>query len=417
MSNLKKIFSFAIFAVFIVNYGFVAAAFSPAELKSEIDKRSQELKEINEQILETRNQLGATKSEKRTLQSELNQINSNLKQVDLGIKLSQTSIEKLALEIEETQFGISESEKQIINKKEAIVESLQKLQQASNSGNILTVLLSNKTLADGIFEVQGLVDFQTKLSENINELTVLKEEMGKKLGLVAVKKRSKEIENNNLKNKKIIVEDTKNYRQSILEQTKNKEKNYQQSLTELEKKQEEIGNEIFRLEEDLIKKIDRSILPTPRSGVLAIPTTGKITQNYGYTPFALAGGYKGKAHNGVDFGAPYGTPIFAAEKGKVIAVANQDLYCYKGAYGKFAAIEHENNLTTLYAHLSMYAVKEGESVERGDLIGYVGTTGYAIGSHLHFGVYATQTFRIDSARLNCGPKMPYGGSLNPADYL
>lgn len=204
----------------------------------------------------------------------------------------------------------------------------------------------------------------------------------------------------------------------MLEQTKNSEKIYQQSLTKLQQQQQQIEDEVYNLEVESGLRMNRSILPPARPGVFGLPIAlGIVTQRFGYTAFSAKGAYQGKPHNGLDFGAPVGTPVYAAEKGKVIGVANQDLYCPRGAYGKFIAIEHYNNLTTLYGHLSLWVVKEGDIVEKGQLIGYSGRTGYATGPHLHFGVYASQTFHIDPAHLSCGPKMPYGGALDPAGYL
>lgn len=204
-------------------------------------------------------------------------------------------------------------------------------------------------------------------------------------------------------------------------QTKNQEKIYQQSLTALQQQQQQIEDEIYLVEQSLLLKLDRSLLPKSRPGVLGLPvdpaTPGiAVTQRFGHTTFSAKGAYRGKPHNGLDIGAPNGTPIYAAEKGKVIGAANQDLYCRRGAYGKFVAIEHENNLSTVYGHLSLWVVKEGQTVNKGDLIGYSGHTGYATGPHLHFGVYASQTFYIGSSK-TCGPEMPYGAALNPQDYL
>jgi len=387
------------------------------KLKIEIDKKNQILKELDTQISETKNQLVSTQTQKQTLQTEVKQIDSNIKQVNLGIKKSQTSVEKLGLEIEATQFDIKDSEKKIDEKKKAIVTSLQELQQMDSS-NFLTIFLKNNSLASSVFESQGLIDFQNQLTSDIQDLKNLKEDLNGKLKTTADKKNQKEAESSNLKYKKIIAEETKKYRQTLLEQTKNSEKVYQQSLEALQKQQEQIADEVYNLEIDLGLRMDRSLLPPAHPGVLGLPIAlGVVTQNYGYTAFSNKGAYKGKPHNGLDFGAPVGTPIYAAEKGKVLGVANQDLYCPKGAYGKFVAIEHYNNLTTLYSHLSLWTVKEGDIVTKGQVIGYSGRTGYATGPHLHFGLYASQTFHIDPANLNCGPKMPYGGTLDPAKYL
>ena len=139
-----------------------------------------------------------------------------------------------------------------------------------------------------------------------------------------------------------------------------------------------------------------------------------MTQGYGATDFAK-NGYQGHWHNGVDLAAAIGTPVLAAEDGTIMAAGNQDLYCRKGAYGRFIAINHTDNLTTLYGHLSRILVAKGDIVKRGQVIGYSGQTGYATGPHLHFTVYAQATFYMGISKA-CGP-MPYGGDLNPIGYL
>lgn len=88
-------------------------------------------------------------------------------------------------------------------------------------------------------------------------------------------------------------------------------------------------------------------------------------------------------YNGVDIGAPNGTPIYAAAAGTVIVAKGGG--GYNGGYGNYIVISHENGTQTLYAHMSKLAVSGG-AVEKGDVIGYVGITGKATGYHLHFEV-------------------------------
>jgi murein DD-endopeptidase MepM/ murein hydrolase activator NlpD len=164
-------------------------------------------------------------------------------------------------------------------------------------------------------------------------------------------------------------------------------------------------------------KIDPNAVPTKRKGVLnwPAPESARITQSYGGTSFALSGGYKGKWHNGVDIGGATGSVIAAAEEGVVLAAGNQDLYCRRGAYGKFVVIKHPNNLVTLYAHMSKLNATAGQRVMRGETIGYMGNTGYSSGTHLHFTVYDGTTFSMRGSR-TCGP-MPSGGDMDPQPYL
>ena len=88
-----------------------------------------------------------------------------------------------------------------------------------------------------------------------------------------------------------------------------------------------------------------------------------------------------KAHLGTDFGARRGTPILAAADGKVVFSG------WLGGYGKVVKIRHADNYLSLYAHQSRIKVKRGEKVSKGQVIGYVGSTGRSTGPHLHFGVY------------------------------
>ena len=85
-------------------------------------------------------------------------------------------------------------------------------------------------------------------------------------------------------------------------------------------------------------------------------------------------------HNGIDYGAPYGTPILAAEEGTVIKAE------YYGGYGNCVFIAHENGIETRYGHMSLLNVQVGDVVKRGQQIGLVGSTGHSTGPHLHFEV-------------------------------
>src|SRR5205814_7219124 len=84
---------------------------------------------------------------------------------------------------------------------------------------------------------------------------------------------------------------------------------------------------------------------------------------------------------GIDIAASTGTPIHAAAAGTVI-------YCgWEEGYGNLVAIDHGGNLSTAYGHQSAIAVTCGQTVQQGDVIGYVGSTGHSTGPHLHFEVF------------------------------
>ena len=88
-------------------------------------------------------------------------------------------------------------------------------------------------------------------------------------------------------------------------------------------------------------------------------------------------------YNGVDLGVSYGSPIYAAAPGTVIISRNGG---WNGGYGKYIVVSHPNGTQTLYAHNSDNVVFAGANVIRGQVIGFVGSTGKSTGPHLHFEV-------------------------------
>lgn len=104
----------------------------------------------------------------------------------------------------------------------------------------------------------------------------------------------------------------------------------------------------------------------------------------GYYLRPLLGGRKTQGlhgYNGIDMGAPYNTPILASAAGSVIISRGTG---WNGGYGKYIVVRHPNGTQTLYAHNNRNIVYQGESVVRGQVIGYVGSSGRSTGPHLHF---------------------------------
>ena len=107
--------------------------------------------------------------------------------------------------------------------------------------------------------------------------------------------------------------------------------------------------------------------------------------------------------NGIDIGAPRGTQIYAAADGVVIIARNNG--AWDGGYGNYVVISHPNNTQTLYAHMSHSVVSPGQSVQKGELIGYVGMTGMTTGPHVHFEVRGAATpLRNCSVGSVCSPQ-------------
>ena len=115
------------------------------------------------------------------------------------------------------------------------------------------------------------------------------------------------------------------------------------------------------------------------SGELQRPVPGVVTSKFGRRMHPILG--YSRMHKGMDFRAGYGTPILAATDGKVARAG------WAGGYGKQVRISHGGGLATSYSHMSKFVVKAGQRVRRGQVIGYVGSTGLSTGPHLHYELY------------------------------
>lgn len=194
--------------------------------------------------------------------------------------------------------------------------------------------------------------------------------------------------------------------QDVLGRLEEKNAEYELEKAELEKRIEEASQLIVELEEEIEHNTELYLQVVAEEQALEaniqqliaeferqeaaknIQSTGTyIWPLPGYTPGTRTYGYRThpiygdmRFHSGQDIGAPSGTSIIAADSGVVS-------YCgWNGGYGNCVMINHGGGRVTLYAHMSAYNCSYGQTVNQGDTIGYVGSTGVSTGPHLHFEV-------------------------------
>ncbi len=128
---------------------------------------------------------------------------------------------------------------------------------------------------------------------------------------------------------------------------------------------------------------------------------GMVTSPFGWRTHPLL--HVSELHSGVDWGAPYGTPIFAAGNGEIEEIG------LKGGYGKYVRIKHANGYETAYGHMTAFAkgLDVGTKVRQGQVIGFVGSSGMSTGSHVHFEIIVNDRF-VDPMRI----KLPRGRVLD-----
>lgn len=388
------------------------------DLKSSIEEKAKELTKVSDEIAEVETNLNNSKSKEVGIKKDLSRLGANIQQLNLKVRAGEISVEKLRLELKNLSLNIRDIEDGIKLKRSAVASSLRLVQQR-DSENIVMMILKNASLSASVAEAQNIMDLNDGLSVDIAGLKSLQDELRDTLTDTDIKKQQIEKETINAKYNKSLVEEQKSDRERLLNLTKAEQKIYAERLLQLEKEQEKITQVMEELEQKLRKTFDPSLLPLKRPGVLGYPITDpKVTQDYGATAFAQQA-YKSKFHNGIDFAAPIGTPIYAAEDGTVFAVHNNDagtLRWQKFQYGKYVVIKHDNNLATLYAHLSNQTVSVGQNVKRGDIIGYSGSTGYTTGPHIHFTVFWAPSIQLKSIPPARG-LVPIGVTIEPGDYL
>lgn len=380
------------------------------DLKRQLEEKEQEAKELELKAQEINQSIEETQQQKDSLNKEITLLNSRINKLALDIKKTQNNIATANLSINTLAIQIEEKTYEIEHKLKGIKLTMQEIYETEQDSPII-LLLRNESITSMISHIQYLNNLESGLIKSLQELKNLKEILLQEKTKQEQHKISLTKLKNQLTDQQQIEAWQRNQKNKLLTDTKNQESEYRKILININEEKEAIAREIFELEQKIRLTIDPSALPQKQKGILSSPVAQTtITQNYGPTSKTGFVNDSYNFHNGIDFRAPIGTAILAADDGEVIATGNVSPY----AYGQWIAIQHNNNLTTLYAHLSVIKVKKGQIVARGDIIAYSGNTGFSTGPHLHFSVYAGNTFQTVSRWFGL---LPIGGTVNPLDYL
>lgn len=400
-----------------------------AELEARIKNNQIQIDALDREIEKYRSQINSLQGNKQTLEKAIKTLEATRSKLSADIRKTEIQIAKTQDELVVILGDIGTAERQLTKAQQGIAESLRSIAQTEDITPI-ELMVNGQSLGDAWFDVAALSDVQNSLTRFQSEVVALKSHLGgvareqesKKDSLLSLRKQ--------LSGQKQVVEGTKAEQAAILKETKNQEAEYQKILKQKQEAKAAFERDLLDIESLLKVSIDTSRIAPVGKGVLSWPLDSvKITQNFGNTSFATANPqvYNGKGHNGIDFGAPTGTPIKAALSGTITGTGNTDSVkgCY--SYGKWVLVKHANGLSTLYAHLSTISVSAGDSVKTGEVIGLSGNTGYSTGPHLHFTVYSTQGVAIQKLgdvrqqKTGCSaasiPIAPPDAYLNPLSYL
>lgn len=406
--GIKKIIILVIAVILVASPILVQASLTD-DLKSEIQQKQTQIQELERQIAQYKSMLKETKGQSATLQQQITRLETQIRRLETEIKVTQLKISETSLLIEGLASDITTKNIELEKQKNNLAEILRTINEYDQESPF-ELVLKNENFSDFLNQVQYVQGLQSNVQQKLENIKSLRAQLESQKNDFEAQKITLEDFRMQLRGKSLVLDSQKDEKKDLLTATKSQEKKYQIILNDLQKQREQIEREIKLLEDKLRLAIDPDSIPPARSGVLAWPIKNVITQGYGPTSQTGFVNPHYQFHNGIDIDTEVGDPIKAALEGTISGVGNLGKY----AYGKWLAVKHENGLTTLYAHLSVQSVSVGQKVTTGQIIGYAGNTGYSTGSHLHFTVYATNTFYIEQKWYGL---LPLGGSINPMSYL
>ena len=350
------------------------------ELSQVKEEREQTQKKIEEAKANEKRYTGEVSQVENQLLgalSELSDLNDRLS--DAKSKVDQATVE-LVLKEEELKLIEDELDQNLKILNDRITYSYK-----NGANHILELFLNVKTFVEFNSNLKLVSIFTQQGNDNVRQI---KEKRDAVLSMKKVIIELREMQKHHQEETAELVSQSEQKTEEIKELYG--EKKYLLSRTRADKealiKMEE---ELEEKEKELTRILESYRYGIPPSGKLAWPATGPLISGFGYRIHPILG--INRFHSGIDIAAPYGTAVKAAAGGEVIQAG------YFGGYGYSIMLYHGGGYATWYAHLSSINVSMGQMVERGSVIGLVGSTGWSTGPHLHFEI-----------RINGVPQNPMG---------
>ena len=370
--------------------GQVVEAATLSQIKKEIEAANKQIKEAERRAAEAAREKQNAEQEQQTISRKkedvLADINALMKEIDkVAIEQSKKQAEKDAKQEELIQTGVQleEAEKRVVDR-EALMEERMRMMYTNGFVSYMDVLFSATSFSDFLDRFDAI---QTILDSDREMVRKLKEDKE----LVAQKKVEVEAQFAELEaiNQELLLKHA-----DLVKKESQKEvliASYNENLNQLSESIEE--NEVISEEQEkllvaLAAKVSKLQAEEKRiknpytGGKLGMPIGDgyRVSSGFGTREHPITG--KRHTHTGIDFAAPQGTAIYAAEAGVVIVSQNWS------GYGNCIIIDHGNGLWTLYGHIRNggLLVDVGDEVKRGQKIAEVGSTGNSTGPHLHFEV-------------------------------
>lgn len=415
-----RFISFFLLVIFLIPTVFSHAQ-TATDIQSKIDQNNQNIQSLEQEIAGYQGQLDSIGQQKSSLASSIKQLDLTKKKLNADIAVTQNKIDKTNLTIQNLSSDIVSKESSIQNNIRSIAVGLKNVNELEQT-NMLQNIFSQDNFTVVLNDINNISTLRQTIRTDIDTLKQVKGTLeDTRKTTIDAKNQLLHLKSQLSDQQKIIAQNTLE-KNNLLTQTKNSEANYQKLLKDRIAKRDIFEKEINDYEMQLQYVLDPSKLPQGR--VLSWPMDKiYVTQLFGKT-VAAKRLYTSGSHSGVDFRASVGTPVLSMADGVVAGTGNTDLTCYGGSFGKFVFIQYNNGLSSAYGHLSLIKAVEGQTVKRGDVVGYSGNTGHTTGPHLHVSLYAPGAAKMSTlpsagctGRKYTLPLAPIAGYLNVLDFL
>ncbi len=387
MKLSKKITAFIlVFAVCFSMFSFYGVqeveAATREELKKEMEEAQARLVEINKEIAKAKDEIAAAKQRAATYaeRMELTKKQIDLMQRSIDIKREELRVKQQELDDKEREH----------DETYALFKRRLRAMYMNNNVTTLALILGSKTFSEFLVAAE----MQSKISKHDTELV---QKLQDEADAIELQRQEVAMELESLEGDMDTLEDKYNELASLYREANEDLSNAEAYKKATEEDYEKVLEELKKTQEEWNALMGTG-MPTYVGGYFAWPVPGYswISSPFGWR--TLYG--KPDFHTGIDIAGRniYGKPIIASNTGQVVKVAY-----YTTGYGYHVMIDHGDNNWTVYAHMSSIAVKQGEWVAQGQVIGYVGSTGNSTGPHLHFEV------RINGERKNPLDYVSYSG--------
>jgi len=359
------------------------------ELKNQQSEVKEKRKEIQAELDALSDEMNNMLAEKDALEQEMN---LTMEQV----QLTEEIIAELDASIAQATEDLARAEADEVRQYETFKTRIRAMYE-NDSMSALDLVLSASSLTEYFTRMEAassIASYDKDLMKKLAETRAFIEET----------KTSLETDRADMEEQK---DDLKHYRQelvrqgvaldALIEELKDQTNLTEEMLKEVAAEEAAFDKEIRALAEKIRKeeeaaaaaaaKKDQAAAASKYSGgTMSWPLPGyyKISSDYSMRDHPITGKYS--QHTGIDLPAPKNTKIVAASAGTVVTVGHNK------AYGNRVIINHGGGVQTLYAHMTSYNCKVGDTVSAGDVIGYVGSTGYSTGNHLHFSVLVNGSY-------------------------